>query len=139
MTGNFEFFDHTADVGIRVVADTLPELVRAAGEGLYAVLGDLIPGPEIREVRLRLAGDDRAILLRDYLAELLLLFDRDRSIVTDVEVTAFDERRLHATARVARLDDARSAYHHEIKAVTYHELEVRRTDGGYEATFIVDI
>ena len=139
MTGSFEFFDHTADVGIRVVADTLPELVRAAGEGLYAVLGDLIPGPETREIRLRLTGDDCAILLRDYLAELLLLFDRDRDIVTDVEVTAFDERCLRASAQVARLDDVQSTYHHEIKAVTYHQLDVRRTENGYEATFIVDI
>ena len=139
MTGSFEFFDHTADVGVRVVAETLPELVRAAGEGLYAVIGDLKPGGVTRKVRFQLTGDDRAVLLRDYLAELLVLFDRDRDIVTNVEVTVFDERCLHVTVQAARLDDERSTYHHEIKAVTYHELEVRRTGSGYEATYIVDI
>ena len=40
----FELFDHTADVGIRVWAATMPELVRPAGAGLYTAIGELAPG-----------------------------------------------------------------------------------------------
>jgi len=46
MAGRYEFFDHTADVGVRVFAPTLPELVQAAGDGLYAVVGRLAAARE---------------------------------------------------------------------------------------------
>ena len=37
------------------------------------------------------------------------------------------------------IDRRLSAYHHEVKAITYHELDILRIPGGYEATVIVDI
>ena len=43
MEPSFELFDHTADIGIRARAATLPELATVAGQGLYAVIGDLVP------------------------------------------------------------------------------------------------
>ncbi len=139
MARDFELFDHTADIGVRVTADTLAELLRAAGEGLYAVIGRLEAEGGRREVQLDFSADDRALLLRDYLAELLLIVDRDQRIATGVGVTVFDERRLQASVQLARVCVERSAYDREVKAITYHELEVRRTERGYEATFIVDV
>ena len=48
MDSSFELFDHTADVGIRVWADTLPGLLAPAGEGLYAIIGELAVEGEAR-------------------------------------------------------------------------------------------
>ena len=56
-----------------------------------------------------------------------------------MEVADFSDERLVATARVAPVDEERSAYHREVKAVTYHELALRKVPGGYEAVYIVDI
>ena len=36
--GRSETFEHTADLGLRVFADDLPDLFRAAGEGLFDVI-----------------------------------------------------------------------------------------------------
>lgn len=139
MARGFQLFDHTADIGVRVTADTLAELLRAAAEGLYTVIGRLEAEGGRREVELDFSADGRALLLRDYLGELLSIVDRDQCIATGVGVTVFDERRLHATVQLAPVCAERSAYDHEVKAITYHELEVRRTERGYEATFIVDV
>ncbi|MCK4658807.1 MAG: archease [Phycisphaerae bacterium] len=139
MSGSFELFDHTADVGIRVSADTSAELVRAAGEGLYAVIGELETTGDPQAVRLEFSADERAILLRDYLAELLVLFECEQRIAADVEVTVFDEKCLGVIGQMAVVDKARSVFFGEVKAITYHELAVRRTENGYEATFIVDV
>ena len=43
INGRFEFFDHTADMGVRVWAPTLAELVRPAIDGLYTIIGTLVP------------------------------------------------------------------------------------------------
>jgi len=139
MARYFKLLDHTADIGIRATADTLEELVRAAGEALYEIIGRLEATGDRRRIQLAFSADEPALLLRDYLAELLVLVERDGTIVTEVEVPVFDEDRLEAIAEVAAVDHERCAYHREVKAITYHELDLHRTDNGYEATLIVDI
>ncbi|MFH1747939.1 MAG: archease [Planctomycetota bacterium] len=135
----YELFDHTADVGVCVRAATLAGLLEPATRGLYTVIGELIAGDRVETVHIELASDDAALLLRDYLAEVLSLFDTRRLMVTALDVEEFSETRLAVVAGTAAVDVARSALEREVKAVTYHELNVRPVAGGYEATYIVDI
>ena len=130
-------------MGIRARAATLPELATVMGDGLYAVIGDLVPARgsvgEPRELKIELHHADTSVLLRDYLDELLVLFDRDHRIVTTANVSTFGEGRLVAMLETALVDHERSVYHHEVKAITYHELDIREIPGGFEAAVIVDI
>jgi SHS2 domain-containing protein len=135
----FELFDHTADIGVRAFAPSLPELVRVAGEGLYRVIGELVPEGQSRPEAFTLTGGDQAELLRDYLAELLLIFERDHRMLTDVRVETFEADRLAVAGESRPVCREKSAFDREIKAVTYHGLEIRTIDGGYQATYIVDI
>ena len=139
MARNFAFFDHTADLGMHVTADTLPELVHAAGEGLYAAIGQLTSRGTTQEHHWEFDGDEWHLLLRDYLAELLALFEGDHRLVTAVTAATFDGTRLRVTAQSAAVDREHSAYQREVKAVTYHELALQRTAAGFTASFIVDI
>lgn len=139
MQARYELFDHTADIGIRVFAPTMAELIRPAGEGLYAVIGQLVGGGEAEPARWEFKGPEPAILLRDYLGELLVLCEREHRIVEAPAVTAFTARELSVTARTLSLDEEKSVYRREVKAVTYHELAVVRIPGGFQATIIVDI
>lgn len=139
MNPRYELFDHTADIGLRVVAPTVVGLVAPAAAGLYAVIGDLVPVGEPQPVAYDLAGDGRAVLLRDWLAELLLLFDRDHRVVRGPVVEEFSEERLAVQAESLTLDPDRTRCEREVKAVTYHGLKLRRTPDGWTATVIVDI
>ena len=136
----FELFDHTADIGVRVRAGSLAELVTPAAEGLYTVIGELVTGPGAPESRaFDLSGDDPAVLLRDLLAELLFAFEHDRQFAVEIEVAEFTGDRLRATVQMAGWDERRSVYHHEVKAITYHQLGIRAIEDGYEAVYIVDV
>ena len=139
MEPSYELFDHTADMGIRIRAGTLSELLAPAGEALYAVIGDVKAGAESEPMSIDLSGEDPAGLLRDYLAEVLTLFDRDARMVTLADVASFTENHLAATVQTAKIDKRHSALHREVKAITYHELDIRSIAGGLEATLIVDI
>lgn len=139
MEARFELFDHTADMGVRVLAPSRAALVAPAVQGLYAVLGQLAAGARSAPLPFAAAGAEAPVLLRDFLAEVLRLFETGRRMVTGTVVEVFDESRLSLTAETAEVDEARSVLEREVKAVTYHELDVRTVPGGYEATFIVDI
>lgn len=139
MEPSFEFFDHTADMGIRIRAATLADLLLPAGEGLYAVIGNLACRDSVRSVRLDLSANDSSLLLRDYLNELLILFDRDALLAKAVKVVEFTEHRLAVEVEVALVDQDNSEFDREVKAITYHELAISPIPGGFEATVIVDI
>ena len=139
VNARYELFDHTADMGIRIFAPTMGGLVEPASQGLYAVIGELASRGGAEPVSFDLTGNDPAVLLRDYLGELLLLLEVDGRIVTRAQVTTFANGRLAVEAQAAPVDDEESIYAREVKAITYHELEIREIPGGYQATVIVDI
>jgi SHS2 domain-containing protein len=139
MEARYELFDHTADMGIRVRAASLAELLAPAGEALYAVIGEVVAGSDADPVTFDLAGTEPPLLYRDYLAELLVLFERDARRVTTLAASVFEEQHLRVTARTANVDQTRSLLLREVKAITYHMLGLRSIPGGYEATVIVDI
>ncbi len=139
MEAAFELFDHTADIGIRVRAPRLADLLAPAAAGLYEVIGQIETTGDSSAIRYELTGEDPAVLLRDYLAELVVLLEQDGLVATETRVEEFGDTRLAVEATVRRVDDDHSSLHREVKAVTYHELAIEEIAGGFEATVIVDI
>ncbi len=140
MEGSFTLFDHTADVGLRIRAGTLAGLLEPAAKGLYAAIGELVPiAAPSEQVPVELSGGDAARLLRDFLHELLMRFERKRQIAVGVSEAHLEEGRLEAVLELRDVDGGRSGFDREVKAITYHELAIRPVAGGYEATVIVDI
>jgi SHS2 domain-containing protein len=134
-----EVFEHTADLGLRVRAASYEALLAEAAAGLFEIIaGDLGQiTPRIART-FSIPGTDRAYLLLDWMGELLAAFEIDRLLFREFDV-AVHEQGITATARGEPYDPAVHRLAHEIKAVTQHELDVRQTPAGWEATLIVDI
>lgn len=136
-----EWLDHTADAGFIVRAPDLPTLFARAAEGLFRILTD----PEKVTVRQSedfcLQASDLPGLMIRWLSELNyrhlvqhLLFSR-----FDVVVESAGEPRLQARAWGERYDPDRHPLHTEVKAVTWHGLEVVQTSQGWQAQVILDL
>jgi SHS2 domain-containing protein len=140
VAGSFELFDHTADMGIRVRAKTREGLLWPAAAGLYAAFGELVAGATTpTSFTFHEQGGDEAVLLRDFLTELLILFEREHKILASIESASFGDGELTVSGQAAEVDVERSVYCREVKAVTYHDLSIREVDGEFEARLIVDI
>lgn len=126
-------------MGIRVRAASLDALLPPAIAGLSAAIGEFASAGSPKTVDIDILGDDPAGMFRDFLAEILDLFERDRRFVTAIDAVAFTTSALTATAQTELVDLERSTLRREVKAITYHELAIREVDGGYEATVIIDI
>lgn len=135
----YEFFEHTADVGLRAQAPSFDELLVEAARGLFATIIDHPKAVTAREhVDVRVQGSDRAYLLVDWLAELLHLF-QSRGLVLGEFVVHCDESGLRAKVGGEPLDPDRHGSAHEVKAVTYHRLRVERSESGWLAEVILDL
>jgi SHS2 domain-containing protein len=139
ITGMYELFEHTADLGLRVRAADLNTLFAEAGACLFsAVLEDVGSVRPEHAVTVEIAGTDREFLLFDWLRDLLLKFDEDHLVFGRFEVQVRDDG-LTGTAWGEPLDPARHVLAHEVKAITYHGLRVEEIEGEWLAEVIVDI
>lgn len=135
----YTVFDHTADLGIEVTAPTLDLLLADAARGLTAVIVADPAGIEPRREDLfQVSGTDPVWLLADWVGDVLAAFEIGRMLYRDFVVTV-GPAGLQARARGETYDPARHALAHEVKAVTQHLLDVRRSASGWQATFVVDI
>ena len=135
----YELFEHTADLGLRVVATDLDELYAEAGRGFFSmIVEDLDRVGLSRRVPVRIEGSDPAYLLVDWLNELLVTFETRQLLLAEFDVRV-TRTGLEASAAGEPLDPKRHRLLHEIKAITYHGLKVERTAQGWQAEVIVDI
>jgi SHS2 domain-containing protein len=135
----YEFFEHTADLGLRARANDLNTLFRDAATALFAAIVDDLATvrPEI-EIAVQIAGSDLEYLLFDWLREMLYLFDAGHLLFAKFEVDVTDTG-LKGRAWGEPIDAARHVLSHEVKAITYHELKVERVGDEWFAEVIVDI
>jgi SHS2 domain-containing protein len=135
----FEWFDHTADLGMRVRAADLPELFRDAARGLFAMIVEPEPaGPAERYYPFEIVGQRYDYLLVDWLSELLYVFDTERMLLGGFEVS-IEDGTLRARAAAYGAAGERYRLLREVKAITYHGLRVERAGNGWLAEVIVDI
>jgi SHS2 domain-containing protein len=129
----FEILQHTADVRLFVRAPTLEDLFRDAMLGMFAIIA---PARDEARVDTTIAVDsiDRTALLVDFLGAVLSRAQIDRVAFADVTFT-----RLSETEVQAELTGQRARFEQDVKAVTYHEADVRRVDAGWETMLVFDI
>ncbi len=133
----FTEFEHTGDVGIELTAPSRLELFRRA---VIAMAHLMVGCEEIRAVESRTVtaiADNDADLMHDLLAEALNVFLVDGFVWTDASI---DERDGELSARLLGepYDPARHEFRGEIKAVTYHQLEVVQAGEDWRARVIFD-
>lgn len=135
----YRLLDHTADMGIVVFGPTVKALYEAAAKALADFLVEG-PAPEQgRRLSLEIEGEDRADLMVNWLREILYLWAAKSLWLLETTVEHITSKRLSATVRVASYDPTRQGIKTDIKAVTYHRIQVRRTTVGWEATVIFDV
>jgi SHS2 domain-containing protein len=131
--------DHTADCGVVIEATTPEELFEKGALALCAIMVDP-QGVDAKEERVAAAeAENWEDLFHHWLAELLAVFTTDAFLAAEVTVTAVGPHRVQARLRGERFDESKHEFRGEVKAVTYHELQVVRTHAGWRARVILDV
>src|SRR2546429_1766229 len=131
--------EHTAARGLGVEAPSVPLLVGRAGLGMLGLMIDLAAVEPRERIALALAAEDREALLHDWLQHLLVRLQAGSFAVSELAVEEVSERALCAWGAGERVDRARHRLYTEVKGVTYHQLALRETAGGWWARIILDV
>ncbi len=123
----YEFLEHTADITFRACGKDVDKLFEHAAEALESVMIclDDVTCEDARAIQL--ASDTCENLLYDWLSELLVLFELDLFAVRQCRV-AIKGFSLRAECRGANIDPGKHRLKEEVKAITYHELDVAKNE-----------
>ncbi len=137
--GTFEIIEHTADIGIIARGATLVEAFEAAAEGMFSLMVD--PGTvENRAwIERTVEADDHEGLLVAWLNDLLAVLNIEAFLPVVFVVDQISSERLRATVHGEPVDTDRHRFRRDIKAATYHMVEVKQVDGGWTARVIFDV
>ncbi|MEE8392361.1 MAG: archease [Anaerolineae bacterium] len=135
MNYHFEEIEHTADIAIRVWGRDLAELFANAAYGMACQLADPDAVKQTNEHQVELDAYDVETLLVSWLEELLYLGEREECVFTAFDMIQITPTQLRAIVRGGPVEEHGA----HIKAVTFNELEIVRTDAGYETTIVFDV
>ena len=140
---DFKFFDHTADIAVEVSAESFEDLFSAAAKAWqFAVLEKINVRPsKLRTVKIE--ADTIEELLVNFLSEINYLLLVKKWIFAEIKNIRilFEEERFLLSADIAgeNLNFDKHILKEEIKAVTFHQMVVKKTDATYSTKIIFDI
>lgn len=143
MVWAYKFIDHTADLAIDIEADSLNELFTASAFAWKEAISDENYNIGESERKIILEESSLEILIVSFLSELNFLFQNKKWMMTSVIKINVDRAddiwRLDAFISGFTIDPAKIKLKAEIKAVTYHQMEIKRADGKFLTRIVFDI
>lgn len=135
----YSLFSHTADLGMLIRGNSCEELFRNAGMALLEQLVDNKAPETGKTIEISVSGNDPADLMVKWLSEILYLFEGEGLIVTDIYISSLSQNKISANLKAMEYDSRYHEYLKEIKAVTYHQIEVKGKSGLWTAKVIFDL
>jgi len=135
----FEIIEHPADVGFIASGETLGELFVNAALAMMTLACDPSSFEERERREIEVAAADIESLFYAWLAEILAVSDAEKLFFRRVEVTELRRGSVRGVLYGEKFDKARHRAGTYIKAVTYHQFRVERTDQGWRARVFLDV
>ncbi|HEX7408994.1 MAG TPA: archease [Candidatus Binatia bacterium] len=133
----------TADVGFIASGATREECFTAAAAATLEVMLANAAALRLRERRgLHVEHEALDLALLKFLEELIYHKDTEQLLLRPTSVRIMQQAGrwvVDATLEGERIDPIRHELSADVKAVTLHRLDMRRTNGGWEATVVLDV
>lgn len=136
----FHLLEHTADMGIEAWAPSLSETYIQAAEGLsMMIFGNRRDRRAEVHCHIKLEAENAAELMVAWLSEIVYSCDVTDLVPTSFEIEELDNQHLRGTIHGETYDETRHGMERQVKAVTYHQLELRQRDNGWYTRVFVDL
>lgn len=135
----FSFLNHTADVRIKVWAESLEALFEESAYALFSLITNLEKVTPKEALFIEVEGKDYEELLVSWLNELLYHHEVKNMLFSHFKVLELALPFLRAEIKGEPFSPEKHEILTPIKAVTYHNLKIRKTGKGFEVEIILDI
>lgn len=127
--GIYKTLQHTADIGIEVLADNLSEAFCLSVEALVSLMiewkedkSQLQQNQPVISQKIVITGGDWEDVLVNLLTEVLYYFETQSWIAINLNISTLQEFELSGTLDFLLYDEENFQLIQEIKAITYHKM-----------------
>ncbi len=135
----YEEILHTSDIGIKVYGRTKKELFKNAAEGMFDLIVEKKGIEPKKIVRFNIKAPDIKELFVYWLRELLYQYSARAIVFKKIVISDFKDTRITASVSGEKFDPKRHVFKNDIKAVTYHGLEIKKVKNGWQTQVIFDV
>ena len=139
----YRFLTHTTDAYIEAVGSTLEEALENAGASLIDTMCNSETVSPIITEEMRVGAENELALLYEWLEALLLKFEIEQKVYSEFKVKLLrlpdGKLGIDAVVRGEQYDKRRHGAKVEVKAVTYHRMEIVRDGSMVVLRFILDL
>lgn len=142
MKPKFEYFDHEADIGIVGYGRNLEEAFEQGAKAMFNIMADINTIKCEKKVDIEVRAGDKGALFVEWLNELLALKDIEGMLFSEFEVKIEEKGNmlvLKGTAEGEKINYEKHRVDIEVKAATYSQLKIEKTDGLWKVQCVVDV
>jgi len=136
---SYEIIEHTADIGIKVKGRDLKELFKNAAAAMFDLIAERKDLRSVSRKKIKVEEDADGLeeLFVNWLNELLSLSATKELIFPAFKIKKLNEKSLKAIAIGENINKYK--VNREIKAATYHALEIKKSGSVWQAQVIFDV
>ena len=135
----YEQTDHTADIGLKIFGNSLPDLFANAGSALCDTLTNISEVSPTTKQAFCLQRDTREELLVEWMGNLLYTFETEDLLFSKFNIISINKNSLSAEAEGEFFNPDIHFIKNGVKAVTYHKLKIEEKNGLWQAEVVLDI
>ncbi len=138
----FRIIEHTADIAVEISAPTLETLFVHSADAWLTAVAEISGAEPDEEKLLSLSSTSLEVLLVDFLSELNYLLNTKKWLyLTTEEISIKKNSKYNLAAKIkgTKLKNSVVKLKAEIKAVTFHQMNIEQTDKGFRTKIIFDI
>ena len=140
MSWEYNFLDHTADIAVDIKADTLDELFMASAYSWRDYISDDDNSFSSEKHLLDLSENNLEVLLVSFLSELNFLYQSESWMMDKVNSLIITEKNdswnLNAEILGQSSNRREMNLKTEIKAITYHQMEIKEQQGRFSTRIV---
>ena len=136
---NYRIIDHTADFGIHVCGKDEKHLFQNAALAMFESMVETGTCHGGVQKQVSVSGSDRPDLMVNWLRELLFQWTGKQKILQSVAVDQLSPVSITAQLTLENYNPDRHIILNEIKAVTYHQIQVVKSGDHWESRIIFDV
>jgi SHS2 domain-containing protein len=139
MPKNYEIFEHTADIGVRIIGKDPKDLFKNAGLAIFQISSrkQFTKNKKHSLVTIKQKADNLEELFINWLNELISLSSAKGLIFYNIEIIKFEDNGLEALCTGSDIENYKVNI--EIKAATYCELQIDKLGPNWAAKVIFDV
>ena len=140
---SYKFFDHTADIAVEVSGQTLEELFLSSAAAWKETVIEQKEFNGSDSKNISIISESLEILLVQFLSELNYFLLTKEWLMNSIEELKIKEQndRYHLNAKIygEEYDSEKHFLKVEIKAVTFHQMEIKRKKNEFSTSIVFDV